>query len=165
MFIYVLLLALLCCIQNCYIVPCCDNTCLLARPMALLYWNLEWFMTPYTAKNLEFNQVHGVLFRLTLFSSWSSCQEYIIKGPGSCSRICFWQLLDAWRIQECCFYTPVWKNGTYYAVAMSVRPAVCPAGRLSVRPSTWHIHLVDGVTRQVRVSFQSGHFDLLYCQK
>ena len=30
---------------------------------------------------------------------------------------------------------------------------------------TWHIHLVGGVTRQVRVSFQSGHFDLLYSQK
>ena len=29
----------------------------------------------------------------------------------------------------------------------------------------WHIHLVGGVTRQVRVSFQSGHFDLLYSQK
>ena len=30
---------------------------------------------------------------------------------------------------------------------------------------TWHIHLVGGVTRQVRVSFQSGHFDILYIQK
>ena len=30
---------------------------------------------------------------------------------------------------------------------------------------TWHIHLVGGVTGQVRVSFESGHFDLLYCQK
>ena len=30
---------------------------------------------------------------------------------------------------------------------------------------TWHIHLVGGVTRQVWVSFQSGHFDLLYSQK
>ena len=30
---------------------------------------------------------------------------------------------------------------------------------------TWHIHVVGGVTRQVRVSFQSGHFDLLYSQK
>ena len=31
--------------------------------------------------------------------------------------------------------------------------------------ATWQIHLVGGVTRQVRVSFQSGHFDLLYRQK
>ena len=30
---------------------------------------------------------------------------------------------------------------------------------------TWYIHLVGSVTRQVRVSFQSGHFDLLYSQK
>ena len=30
---------------------------------------------------------------------------------------------------------------------------------------TWNIHLVGSVTRQVRVSFQSGHFDLLYSQK
>ena len=30
---------------------------------------------------------------------------------------------------------------------------------------TWHIHLVGGITRQVWVSFQSGHFDLLYSQK
>ena len=30
---------------------------------------------------------------------------------------------------------------------------------------TWYIHAVGGVTRQVRVSFQSGHFDLLYSQK
>ena len=30
---------------------------------------------------------------------------------------------------------------------------------------TWHIHLLGGVTRQVRVSFQYGHFDLLYSQK
>ena len=30
---------------------------------------------------------------------------------------------------------------------------------------TWSIHAVGGVTRQVRVSFQSGHFDLLYRQK
>ena len=29
---------------------------------------------------------------------------------------------------------------------------------------TWHIHPVGGVTRQIRVSFQSGHFDLLYSQ-
>ena len=27
---------------------------------------------------------------------------------------------------------------------------------------TWYIHAVCGVTRQVQVSFQSGHFDLLY---
>ena len=54
------------------------------------------------------------------------------------------------------------KNGTYYAVAMSVRPSV----RLSVRPSvrvfrtffqhafryhfeTWYIHLVGGTTCRV----------------
>ena len=30
---------------------------------------------------------------------------------------------------------------------------------------TWYIHLVGSVTRQVRVSFQSGHFDLLYSPK
>ena len=30
---------------------------------------------------------------------------------------------------------------------------------------TWYRHAVGGVTRQVRVSFQSGHFDLLYSQK
>ena len=30
---------------------------------------------------------------------------------------------------------------------------------------TWYIHAAGGVTRQVRVSFQSGHFDLLYSQK
>ena len=30
---------------------------------------------------------------------------------------------------------------------------------------TWYIHAVGGVTRQVRVSLQSGHFDLLYRQK
>ena len=30
---------------------------------------------------------------------------------------------------------------------------------------TWYIHAVGGVTRQVRVSFQSGRFDLLYSQK
>ena len=30
---------------------------------------------------------------------------------------------------------------------------------------TWHIHLVGAVTRQVRFSFQSGHFDLLYSQE
>ena len=30
---------------------------------------------------------------------------------------------------------------------------------------TWYIHAVGGITRQVRVSFQSGHFDLLYSKK
>ena len=30
---------------------------------------------------------------------------------------------------------------------------------------TWYIHAAGGVTRQLRVSFQSGHFDLLYSQK
>ena len=30
---------------------------------------------------------------------------------------------------------------------------------------TWYIHAVGGVTLQVRVSFQSGHFDQLYSQK
>ena len=30
---------------------------------------------------------------------------------------------------------------------------------------TWYVHAVGGVTRQVRVAFQSGHFDLLYSQK
>ena len=30
---------------------------------------------------------------------------------------------------------------------------------------TWYIHLIGRVTRQVRVSFQSEHFDLLYSQK
>ena len=30
---------------------------------------------------------------------------------------------------------------------------------------TWYIHAAGSVTRQVRVSFQSGHFDLLYSQK
>ena len=30
---------------------------------------------------------------------------------------------------------------------------------------TWYIHAVGGITRQVRVSFQSGHFDILYSQK
>ena len=30
---------------------------------------------------------------------------------------------------------------------------------------TWHIYLVGAVTHQVRVSFQFGHFDLLYSQK
>ena len=30
---------------------------------------------------------------------------------------------------------------------------------------TWHIHPVGGVTRQVQVSFQSGHFDIFYSQK
>ena len=30
---------------------------------------------------------------------------------------------------------------------------------------TWYIHAVGGVTRQVRVLYQSGHFDLLYSQK
>ena len=30
---------------------------------------------------------------------------------------------------------------------------------------TWYIHLVGSVTCQVRVSFQSGHFDLLYSKK
>ena len=30
---------------------------------------------------------------------------------------------------------------------------------------TWYIHAAGGVTRQVRVSFQSGHSDLLYSQK
>ena len=29
----------------------------------------------------------------------------------------------------------------------------------------WYIHAVGGVIRQVRVSFQSGHFDLLYSHK
>ena len=30
---------------------------------------------------------------------------------------------------------------------------------------TWYIHLVGGVTCLVRVSFQSGYFDLLYSKK
>ena len=34
-----------------------------------------------------------------------------------------------------------------------------------LRLETWYIHLVGSVTRQVRVAFQSGHFDLLYSQK
>ena len=35
----------------------------------------------------------------------------------------------------CSFLYARLKNGTYYAVAMSVRPSVCPSVRLSVRPS------------------------------
>ena len=46
------------------------------------------------------------------------------------------------------------KNGTYYAVAMSVRPSVCPSVCLSVRPSAfsglffnmlWDINLKLGI--------------------
>ena len=70
------------------------------------------------------------------------------------------------------------KNGTYYAVAMSVRPSV----RLSVRPSvrvfrtflqhalryqfeTWYMHSVGGTTCRVWVASQLGQFDLVYSQK
>ena len=74
------------------------------------------------------------------------------------------------------------KNGTYYAVAMSVRPSVrlsvCPSVRPSVRVfrtflqhalryqfETWYIHSVGGTTCRVWVASQLGHFDLVYSQK
>ena len=70
------------------------------------------------------------------------------------------------------------KNGTYYAVAMSVRPSVCPSVRPSVRVfrtflqhalryqfETWYIHSVGGTTCRVWVASQLGHFDLVSSQK
>ena len=74
------------------------------------------------------------------------------------------------------------KNGTYYAVAMSVRPSVRLSVRPSVRPSvrvfrtflqhalryqfeTWYMHSVGGTTCRVWVASQLGQFDLVYSQK
>ena len=65
------------------------------------------------------------------------------------------------------------KNGTYYAVAMSVRPSVrpsvCPSVRLQhalrYQFETWYIHSVGGTTCRVWVASQLGHFDLVYSQK
>ena len=70
------------------------------------------------------------------------------------------------------------KNGTYYAVAMSVRLSVRPSVRPSVRVfrtflqhalryqfETWYIHSVGGTTCRVWVASQLGHFDLVYSQK
>ena len=36
---------------------------------------------------------------------------------------------------------------------------------LIYQSETWYVHLIADTTDRVRVSFQSGHFDLLYSQK
>ena len=81
-----------------------------------------------------------------------------------------------------CFLYARLKNGTYYAVAMSVRPSVRLSVRPSVRPSvrvfrtflqhalryqfeTWYMHSVGGTTCRVWVALQWGQFDLVYSQK
>ena len=62
------------------------------------------------------------------------------------------------------------KNGTYYAVAMSVRPSVCVfrtylQHALRYQFESWYIHSVGGTTCRVWVASQLGHFDLVYSQK
>ena len=58
------------------------------------------------------------------------------------------------------------KNGTYYAMPMSVRPSVCPSVRvfrtffqhaLRYQFETWYIHWVGGTTCWVWVASQLGH--------
>ena len=66
------------------------------------------------------------------------------------------------------------KNGTYYAVAMSVRLSVRPSvgvfrtflqHALRYQFETWYKHSVGGTTCRVWVASQLGHFDLVYSQK
>ena len=66
------------------------------------------------------------------------------------------------------------KNGTYYAVAMSVCPSVSPSvpvfrtflqHALRYQFETWYMHSVGGTTCRVWVASQLGHFDLVYSQK
>ena len=62
------------------------------------------------------------------------------------------------------------KNGTYYAVAMSVRLSVSVfrtflQHALRYQFETWYIHSVGGTTCRVWVASQLGHFDLVYIQK
>ena len=78
------------------------------------------------------------------------------------------------------YSTPVcirpFEKRTFYAVAMSASPYVCP----SVRPSafsglfqhalryqfqTRYLHSLGGMTCRVLVSSQVGHFDRIYRQK
>ena len=81
-----------------------------------------------------------------------------------------------WNVPEKMSAQFIWPFGkrSYSALTMSVRPSVC----LSVRPSfpdflqhalryqfeTWYLHSVGGTTSRVWVSFQLGHFNLLYSQ-
>ena len=66
------------------------------------------------------------------------------------------------------------KNGTYYAVAMSVCPSVRPSVRvfrtflqhaLRYQFETWYMHSVGGTTCRVWVASQLGQFALVYSQK
>ena len=115
------------------------------------------------------------VFENSWFKAADTFQSLLCDGRsaavGNKSRTC-------WATIMISFLYARLKNGTYYAVAMSVRPSV----RLSVRPSvrvfrtflqhalryqfeTWYMHSVGGMTCRVWVASQLGQFDLVYSQK
>ena len=89
----------------------------------------------------------------------------------SCDQAALWMVFSV-RLSHL-FIRPFEKR-TYYAVAMSVRPSVCPSVRvfrtflqhaLRYQFETWYIHSVGGTTCRVWVASQLGHFDLVNSQK
>ena len=110
------------------------------------------------------------------FQSWASLSvtsklPNLLKFPHvfSCDQAVLWMVFSV-RLSVChTFLYARLKNGTYYAVAMSVRLSVRPSVRPSVRVfrtflqhvlryqfETWYIHSVGGTTCWVWVASQLG---------
>ena len=115
-------------------------------------------VTYFTAKNRSksFFCIHGLKNHIEasdlvhshiLWVSWSLL-IFVMVG----------QFLALWR-------TKTLERGCYYSSQPAKSFLDFFVHVLRYQFETWHIHLVGGVTCQVRVSFQSWHFDLLNSQK
>ena len=136
---------------RCACIPRACRFCLSAHKIVWLWaWLSKWF----------FLAEHMLIFPVVYTSP---LQGLFIYGLGT------WTFFSAHQ-----FLYARLKNGTYYAVAMSVHPSVRPSVRvfrtflqhaLRYQFETWYIHSVGGTTCRVRVASQLGHFDLVYSQK
>ena len=114
-------------------------------------WNLVYtFSRWHDMSNLSF---------ITIESLWPSffiLQIWYLDGPLYTSRHKFRFLQKSYFRNFGSYFYTFWILRSFPCFFVHV---------LRYQFETWYIHLVGNVTRQVRVSFQSGHFDLLYSLK
>ena len=108
---------------------------------------MELFIVCVPSINLSNIFLHGSRNVLPAQGHWGQIVWILVS--------CAWQGTFAnYTVSKMTFLYARLKNGTYYAVAMSVRPSVCPSVRPSVRPSAfsglffnmlWDINLKLGI--------------------
>ena len=125
--------------------------------------------------NLVIHSVGGTTCRVWVSSHWHKLQlqvdktHFLQSWPHKSRKI-----LQIWYIggplytsrHRSRFLSYFWNLGDYFRAFWIFRNF--PFFFLHVsrcQLETWYILTVGGVTRQVRVSFQSGHFELPYSQK